>query len=237
MIMEKTELIIPGLDDFFTLEAYKTLRTNILFSGQDIRIISVTSSLENDGKTTVSLHLGRCFAELGKKVVLLDCDLRKSTIASRNIKYVKTGGVSGILTGQSKLDDCIIHTQFEGYDMILAGSYPPNPVELLGSKYFNELLEELKERYDYIIVDSPPLGRVIDSAVIAPRCDGFLVVIGDRKTDKRVIKNIVAQIQKADCRVLGIVRNDRYGRKESGHGYYKYKYKYGKKYQYGRYGK
>lgn len=231
--MNKAKLLLPGMDDFFTVEAYKILRTNIQFSGQDIKIIGVTSCKENDGKTTVSLHLARCFAELGKKVIYLDNDLRKSAVAGRNADMPKKSpGVAEVLTGQARLDDCIFNTQYENCDLLIAGKFPPNPVELLESKYYDDLLAELSKRYDYIIVDTPPLGQVIDMAVIAPKFDGCILILGDAKTDARLAKDVITQIKKTQCRILGIVRNNKGGGSRR-YGYYK-SYGYGKKY--GKYG-
>ncbi len=123
-----------------------------------------------------------------------------------------------MLIGLENLENCVFHTQYSGLDIMFAGKYPPNPVELLGSKYFSTLLQEAKKAYDYIFIDTPPLGPVIDAAVIAPQCDGTIIVLGSSKIRIRQAQNVLEQLKKSECRVLGVVRNqsDAHGK-----GYYR----------------
>ncbi len=221
--MEKITLNLAGKDDFFTQEAYKVLRTNLQFSGHDIKTILITSCKENEGKTTVTLNLGVSIAELGKKVLVIDADMRKSVMAGRNTDVKKAIGLSEILTGQNHAKECIYGTQYPGLNIIFAGKYPPNPVELLSSDFFNSLLKVVKEHYDYILIDSPPLGEVVDAAVIAPKTDGVVIVMGDENVRRRQARDVIDQIRKSDSKILGVVRNNS---KKSGHSYY-----YGKKYK------
>ncbi|MGM9634608.1 MAG: CpsD/CapB family tyrosine-protein kinase [Candidatus Avispirillum sp.] len=224
--MEKIKLNLSGMDDFFTQEAYKVLRTNLQFCGQDIRVIAITSCNENEGKTTIALHLAVSLAELGKKVLVIDADMRKSVMAGRNTTAKNAKGLSEVLTGIEKLADCLYETQYPTLQLMFAGKYPPNPVELLSGKYFSALLGGTRKVYDYIIVDTPPLGRVIDAAVVAPECDGVMLVIGDKNVRCRQAKEVVAQLEKGGSKILGVVRNST--KKKSGAYYY-----YGKKYGYG----
>lgn len=182
--MEDITLKLPGEDDFFTQEAFKVLRTNLQFCGQDIQVIAITSCNENEGKTTVSLQLARSLSELGKRVLVIDADMRKSVMAGRNTNAKRAIGLSEVLTGMVKLGDAIYSTQYPNFQIIFAGKYPPNPVELLSGKYFKTLLSETRKVYQYVIVDTPPLGRVIDAAVVAPNCDGSILVIGNKKEVK-----------------------------------------------------
>lgn len=226
-MMEKITLKLPGEKDFFTQEAFKVLRTNLQFCGQDVQVISVTSCNENEGKTTVALQLARSLAELGKRVLVIDADMRKSVMAGRNTNAKNIGGLSEILTGMVKLGDAIYSTQYSNLQIIFAGQYPPNPVELLSGKYFKTLLAETRKVYQYVIVDTPPLGRVIDAAVAAPNCDSTILVIGNTAVHYRQAQDVVAQLEKSGSKILGVVRN-KISKKDSG-----YYYAHNEKYEYG----
>ena len=210
--MEDITLKLPGEDDFFTQEAFKVLRTNLQFCGQDIQVIAVTSCNENEGKTTVSLQLARSLSELGKRVLLIDADMRKSVMAGRNTNAKKAIGLSEVLTGMVKLGDAIYSTQYPNFQIIFAGKYPPN-------------LAETRKVYQYVIVDTPPLGRVIDAAVIAPSCDGSILVIGKNSIHYRQAQEVVAQLEKSGSKILGVVRNN-INKKDGGY-YYAHNEKYG----------
>lgn len=173
----------------------------------DIKVIGFTSYGENEGKSTICLGVGKSFSELGKKVLVVDADMRKSVMAGRNSDAKNVQGLSEVLTGITTLDNCIFSTQYKGLDVFFAGKYPPNPVELLGGKYFASIITALKEFYDYIIIDTPPLGQVIDASVIATQCDGMILVIGNQRTHAGELLATVAQLRKSNCRVLGAVRN------------------------------
>ena len=226
-MMEKITLTLPGEKDFFTQEAFKVLRTNLQFCGQDVQLISVTSCNENEGKTTVTLQLARSLAELGKRVLVIDADMRKSVMAGRNTNAKNIVGLSEILTGMVKLGDAIYSTQYSNLQIIFAGQYPPNPVELLGGKYFKTFLAETRKVYQYVIVDTPPLGKVIDAAVVAPNCDGTILVIGNSTVRYRQAQDVVAQLEKSGCKILGVVRNNT-NKKDS-----RYYYTHNEKYGYG----
>ena len=205
--MESTVLNLSAYDNFYTQEAYKTLRTNLLFCGRDVQIIAVTSHWENEGKTTVALNLAKSLTELGKRVLIIDADMRKSVMAGRHTKAKNPAGLSEILTGIVKLSDGLYTTQYENLHMIFSGKYPPNPVELLGGKYFPMLLEETRKVYDYVIVDTPPLGQVIDAAVLAPFCDGTLLVMESHLIRQKYAKSLINQLNKSGSKILGVVRN------------------------------
>ena len=226
--INQTVLSVPGEGDFFTEEAYKALRTNLQFCGQNIKVIAVTSFGENEGKTTVSLQLGRSFSELGKKVIVIDADMRKSVMAIRNTTAKSVSGLSEVLNGMKTLDECLYWTQYEGLALLFAGMNPPNPVELLGSQYFADLLTTVREKFDYVIIDTPPVGLVIDAAVVAPVCDGCIFVWGRDDIKYRQASKMIDQMSKTGCRVLGVVRNKFRRKGSSYYGYYgKSKYGYG----------
>lgn len=191
--------------DYVTNEAYKTLRTNLMFSGAGVKTIMITSSNENEGKSTVSTELARSLAEAGKKTLFIDADMRKSVILKNN-DNVK--GLSELLLDMCSADDVIYSTQDENFDVLFTGRFPPNPVEILGGDKFKALLDELKKTYDYIIIDTPPIGIVIDAAVIASCCDGAVLVLAYRKTDRKSAKEAKEQIEKSGCKVLGAVINE-----------------------------
>lgn len=215
--METVKLSLPGEKDFFTQEAYKVLRTNLQFCGQDIQTIAFTSCGENEGKTTVTLNVAKSFAEMGKRVLVIDSDMRKSVMAGRNTDAKNPEGLSEVLTGQAKLGACIYQTQYTDLHLLFAGKYPPNPVELLGKAYFSALLTEAKKVYNYIFIDTPPLGAVIDAAVAGSQCDGTVLVLGDRKLHYRQAQEVLFQLEKSQCNVLGVVRNQTRAHKK---GYY-----------------
>lgn len=215
--METIRLRLPGTEDFFTQEAYKVLRTNLQFCGQDIRVIAITSCNENEGKTIISLHLAQSLAELGKKVLVIDADMRKSVMAGRNTTAKNVVGLSEVLTGMKKMEDCMYTTQYPSLHIMFAGKYPPNPVELLSGSCFNALMTEVRKVFDYVIVDTPPLGRVIDAAVIAPNCDGVIMVLGTGNVKCRQAQEVVEQLDKSGSKILGVVRNNT---KKKKNGYY-----------------
>lgn len=227
--MNRTELKLAGTEDFFTQEAYKVLRSNMQFCGQGIHTIAITSCFENEGKSTISLHLGKSFAELGKKVLVIDADMRKSVMVGRNSSSKNVKGLSELLTGLAGFQDCIYETQYESLNVIFAGKYPPNPVELLSSVHFTELLEAVKEKYDYVIIDLPPLGMVIDAAVVAPQCDGVALVVSVNNVKYSQAQEVVDQLKKSKSRILGVIKNNT--NRNKGRYYYRGYGRYGRKYK------
>lgn len=228
-------------------EAYKTLRTNLSFCGDDVKVILFTSCTPNEGKSTVSIRLSQALAEDNKKVIILDADLRKSVLIGRHgiTSENEIKGLSHYLSGQASLDDVICETNIDGMSAIFAGPVTPNPTELLGNKYFNRMIETLRGQYDYIIIDAPPLGSVIDAAIITKVCDGAIIVIENNVISYRFAQDVKKQLEMTDCKILGAILNKVDTSKKgyySGYykGYYKKRYYggYGKKYgYYGKYEK
>jgi capsular exopolysaccharide synthesis family protein len=206
--MKTTVLKLAGGNDFFTQESFKTLRTNVQFCGQDVRVVAVTSCHENEGKTVISLNLAKSFAELGKRVLVIDADMRKSVIAGRHTSAKRPAGLSEVLSGLVEVAECVYETQIPGLHLMFSGQYPPNPVELLSSAHFTKLLQKARESYDYVIVDTPPLGLVIDAAVIAPQCDGVMLVMANHAVRFRQAQEVVSQLEKSGAKILGVVRNN-----------------------------
>lgn len=211
--------------DFRTQEAYKTLRSNVGFSGANIQTISLTSTIPNEGKSNVSIHLAISLAEAGYKVCFIDADLRKSVLVGKYKMGEVQEGLTNFLSGQSDWDDCVCETEYDNLHCVFAGPVPPNPSELLGSTLFVDKIEELKGTYDYVIIDTPPIGSVIDGAIVASVCDGTILVIGYNGVSSRQIRKTKAQLEKAGSHIIGAVLN----KVDMGKGSYYDKY-YGKYY-------
>ena len=214
-------------------ESYKSLRTNLLFCGEEKKIIAITSCTPNEGKSNVSFNLSVSLAESGKRVLLVDADLRKSVLVGRTEVDGEIKGLSHYLSQQVSLENVIYATNIPRFHIIYAGIVPPNPAELLGGKHFKNLLKVVRDVYDYIIIDTPPLGSVIDSAVIADQCDGSIMVMESGVISYRFAQEVKEQLSRCDCPILGVILNKVDLNKQ---GYGKYYGKYGKYGQYGQYG-
>lgn len=158
-------------------EYYNALRTNIQFLGKDKKVIVITSTSENEGKSTVSTNLAISLAKLGLKTILVDADTRKSVMAGRFKFKNKISGLTNYLSGVSPIEDVIYETDIQHLNVIPAGQVPPNPTGLLQNKNFNIMVEVFREYYDYVIIDTPPVGQVIDAAIVAPKADGVVMVV------------------------------------------------------------
>ena len=193
--------------DFRVSEAYKTLRTNLEFSGMKVRTISLTSCMENEGKTSISFQLAVSLAEAGRKTILVDADLRKSVLHGRYKATRDKYGLSHYLSGQVGLDEVVCATNIPEFYIIFAGQIPPNPSELLGDDKFKLMIMALREKYDYVIIDTPPLGSVIDSAIVSRECDGVILVIETKAVSYKFARSVKEQLDKAGCKILGCVLN------------------------------
>ena len=214
--------------DLQTQEAIKILRTNLMFSGADVKAVALTSVFASEGKSTVSFQLAASLAQAGKRVLLMDADLRKSKLPNRLRVKGKIEGLSHYLSGMASINDLLYETDLPGMYVMFAGAYVPNSAELLSSGGFSKLVTGLKEVFDYVIVDSAPLGQVVDCAVIAPRLDGVMMVMDANKNSSKMERRIKSQLEKSGAKILGVILN-RVDFKERG-GYY------GKIYRLGYYG-
>lgn len=231
----RLELKNTERNDYYYEEAIKTLRTNIQFCGSSLKTILFTSTVSGEGKSATTVAVASSLGSIGKRVLLVDADIRKSVLVKHHEISGRPNGLSQYLSGQKKLGEVIYHTNMENVDMILAGPYSPNPAELLEDELFKVLLENARELYDYIIIDTPPMLNLIDGAIIANQCDGAVIVVESGGISYRMAQKVKAQLEKSGCRILGAVLNRVGG--EYGSGYYKKYYgKYYKKY-YGKYGK
>lgn len=189
-------------------EQYRLIRTNILFSSVDkeIQTIMVSSPEPNDGKTTVICNLSIVLAQQGKKVILVDTDLRKPSIHYA-FKARNLNGLTSILTKKITFDEGIIETSIPNLDILTSGPIPPNPSELLSSNAMEAVLEELRKRYDYIVFDTPPVLAVADPQIIANKCDGVIMVVSSGKTHKEKAIKAKTLLEKTNSQLLGVVVN------------------------------
>ncbi len=219
--------------DYKESEAYKTLRTNVQFSGENMKVIALTSCTPNEGKTSVSFNLARSLSEIDKKVLYIDADMRKSVVVGRYRLMHADYGLSHYLSGQRQFEEVLAGTNIPNLYVIIAGPVPPNPAELLEGKRFSDMMNQAKGRFDYIIIDTPPLGSVIDSVIVAKQCDGIAMVISSDEISYKFAQRVKAQLEVAGCRIIGVILNKVDMRQAAGYGN-KYYGKYYSKY-YGKY--
>lgn len=203
----RVELTDPRKSNYFYEEALKTLRTNIQFAGADIKTILVTSCFPNEGKSDITLSLAQELSSIGKKVLLIDGDIRKSDFVIRLGIEQEVYGLSQFLSGQSEIKDIIYSTNYPNMHIIFGGPVAPNPSGLLSEDLFRTFMKEIRNYYDYIIVDTPPIGSVIDAAVIARYCDGGIFVVEPGVVSYKMAQKCIRQMEKSGCRLLGAVMN------------------------------
>lgn len=232
----------PALD-YAGNEAFNTLSTNLSFAGASVKKIMITSCHASEGKSYLSINLARALAQRGKRVALVDADLRRSMINSTygvRFEHDKSGGsgLSHFLAGMVGMDEVIYQTDITNMLMVPVGREVPNPLALLSGRHFEELLDTLAKMVDYVIVDAPPVGVVIDAAEIAKVCDGTIIAVHYNDVRRQELLDVKQQIEQSGCPILGTVLNqvdyDNYlGRKY----YYKSYYKYSRYKKYGYYNK
>ena len=196
-------------------ESYRGLRTSLEYSSIDkeLKHIVVTSSEPGEGKSTVVCNLSSVIAQNNKKVIILDCDLRRPTI-HKKFGISNSIGLTEYIVGKNDLNS-IIQELNENLNIITSGRIPPNPSEVLSSKTMENLLKVLSERYDYIILDTPPLTVVTDSQILAGKCDGTILVVRAEATSKESIIKAYKELEKVRANVLGSVLNGIKGDKVS----------------------
>ena len=201
-------LIVESRPKSAEAEAYKTLRTNVQYSSisKKIKTLLVTSADSKDGKSTVCSNLGVTFSQNGQSVIILDCDFRKPSI-HKFFNISNSAGITDILLGEQKLEETIQHYN-SNTDILTAGNIPPNPSEILGSQSMINLLSFLSERYDIVIIDSPPVGVVTDAQIISASVDGTLVVIRAEETKAKRVTEAVNLLKKVDANIIGMVLNE-----------------------------
>ncbi len=219
---------IGGQLGFEGKEAYNLLRTNLLFAvkrtDRTARVIGVTSSVHGEGKSLTSLNLAHSLAESGRRVLLIECDMRLPSLRKK-LGQKKLAGLSNLLAGMDEDGDFIYHnTMINGMDMIFAGKTPPNPSELLASPAFGKLIDKVGDYYSFIILDLPPVCEVSDAMIVSKHTDGMIMVVRQDYSRSTDLDYAMRQLKYVDAKILGFVFNG----SESKHK--RYKYKYGKSY-------
>ena len=204
---QRVKMNDPRKTDFMYEEAIKTLRTNIQFTGRNVKCIVLTSCFPNEGKSDIAFQLAKEIGNIGKRVILVDADIRKSTFASRYRIGRPVKGLSHYLCGTLESDDVCYQTNYDNVDIIFAGSMVPNPSELLEEPALEELIQYLRGQYDYILIDTPPIADMADAAIVAKWCDGAILVIEDRRVSYRIAQKAKKKIIQTGCKFLGAVLN------------------------------
>ncbi len=202
-------------------EQYRTIRTNIQFSGadQDINSLILTSSGTAEGKSTTASNLAAVYAQQGLKVLLIDADLRKPTV-HYTFRLENHAGLTNVLTRQSTLGQAVQETEVRDLYVLTSGPIPPNPSELLASHQMEELLKEMKQQFDMVIFDTPPILAVADAQILANQVDASILVVSSGKTEKEAALKAKELLVHAKSKLLGAVLNNR--KAESGNYYYYY---------------
>ena len=206
-------------------EQYRAIRTNIEYSNvdQNTKTILVTSSDKNEGKTTTVSNLAVSFANLNKKVLIIDCDLRNPSI-HKMFKLNNIYGLTDILAKDRAVDKCIQQTELKNLYVLTAGAIPPNPAEILSSDKMKNLIENLKNVYDYIFIDTPPIGLVTDAGALSSFIDGVVLVVKSESIEKKYLEETKKKLDAVDARILGAILNS-YKSEQKDYDYYSY---YGK---------
>lgn len=217
---------ISDKSKFAIVESYKSARTNIMFSlsAGDKKTFAVTSYSKGEGKSTVSANLAISFSKMEKRVLLIDCDLRRPNV--HNIfKIDNINGLSNIVGKMITFDDAVKRDVLNNLDILTAGTVPPNPSEIMCSSTFVELVKGLTNDYDYIIFDTPPIGVVADALLLKDLIAGFVVVVRERSTTHGDLQKIIDGTKLADSKILGIIEvgcDLGQGKRKKGYYYYQY---------------
>jgi len=188
-------------------ESYRTLRTNLQYSSfdEEYKVIVVTSAEPGEGKSTTAGNLALSIAEGDKKVVLIDCDLRKPSL-HKKFEISNTAGLSDVIVGKESIS-VVGHRHNNNLTILTSGKIPPNPSEMLGSKSMKALIDALKKVFDYVILDTPPVQAVTDAQILSTRADGTLLVIRAEKTKKDSVVNSINLLKKVNANIIGTILN------------------------------
>ena len=217
-----------GADALVVQNAAKTLLANIRFASVDdpIRSLVLTSSVPNEGKSTVAINLAQAIATSGKRVLLVECDMRRRTLA--DVLNVRTrNGIYAVLSEQATLDEAIMTTSTKGMFFLDSEPHIPNPADILASKRFRRLIKLLEQEFDYVIFDTPPVGTFVDAAVISSLVDATALVVRENFTRREEVQAAYEQLKKADANVIGVIMN--FCETETSEYYYAYYTKDGKR--------
>lgn len=227
--MKKVEVLnLPELD-YATSESMNALATNLSFCGENVQSVEITSRYASEGKSTVAFNLARTYASLGKRTVFVDTDLRRSQISDRydlQFEEENPNGLAHYLSGKCEIQDVLYAVNAKNLYMVPVGRTVSASLQLLSSKRMNTLMEALRQIFDIIIVDTPPMGAIVDALEIAKHCDGSLIVVGYNQGRSRDLLELKDSLERSGSRVFGTVLNNvpnkaLSGRKfYSGYGYY-----------------
>lgn len=206
---DNNSLNVANLSDknkFAIVESYKVARMNIMFSlaASEKKIFAVTSYSKGEGKSTASSNLAISFSKMGKKVLLIDADMRRPNL--HNIFKLNNGsGLSNVISKMASFEESVVHDVISDLDVLSAGTIPPNPSELMCSNSFIRLIEKLTNEYEYIIIDTPPVGVVADAMLLKDLIAGFVVVVREKTTSHRDLSKLIESMKLADTKILGLV--------------------------------
>ena len=206
--MPKLELVAAKAQMVKSLEEYyNSIRTNIQFSGRDLKVITLTSAQPGEGKSTTSVNLAISFARAGFRTLLIDADTRNSVMSGTFKSNERYQGLTSFLSGNAELSDVICDTSIDNLMIILAGQVPPNPTSLIQNDNFKAMIETVRGLYDYVIIDTPPLGLVIDAAILAYYSDASLLVTKAGEDRRRTVTKVKEQLEQSGSVFLGIILN------------------------------
>lgn len=205
--MDKIKIGVIDELSYEANEAFRTLRTNISVFGNEVKAVAITSSTPREGKTSVAFNLAKYMANVDKKVLFIDADLRKSAFLNRYKINEKINGLSLYLSGQKAFEDVVYKTNIDNLDIVFSDAPCANSTELLDSIYFKEIIVSQRKEYDYIFVDTPAIGSVIDGTIVVKECDGVILVIEENAISRRIARKVMKQLETTNCEVLGIVIN------------------------------
>lgn len=209
-------------------EYYNSIRTNIQFSGRDLKVITLTSAQPGEGKSTTATNLAISFAKAGFRTLLIDADTRNSVMSGTFKSKERYQGLTSFLSGNAELSDIICDTNIDNLMIIPAGQVPPNPTSLIQNDNFKAMIEIVRGLYDYVIIDTPPLGLVIDAAILAHYSDASLLVVKAGADKRRTVTKLKEQLEQSGSAFLGVILNkydihlDKYGSYGSYGGYGSY---------------
>jgi succinoglycan biosynthesis transport protein ExoP len=216
------DLIVHSHPKSIVAECCRTIRTNLTFMslGKPLKTLLVTSPGPAEGKTTMAVSLAITIAQSGRRTLIVDTDLRRPRV-HKVFGLSLRDGVTSLLTGEAKIEDCVRQTQVDNLWVLPSGTIPPNPAELLQTDGFTKLVEQLKDRFDLVVLDSPPIGVVTDAAILGPQVDGVLVVVRCEQTTRDTLASAARQLKDVGAHLLGCVLNETdLSRRRTYKGYY-----------------
>lgn len=215
-------------DALVVQNAAKTLLANIRFASVDrpVKSIVLTSSVPNEGKSTVAYNLAQAIASSGKRTLIVECDMRRRSLADM-VGARARHGIYAVLSGQVELDEALVATSHRNLFFLDSEPHIPNPADILSSQCFRKLVAQMESDFDYVVIDTPPVGTFVDAAIIAALADATALVVRERFVKRAELQNAYDQLKKADANVIGVIMN--MCEAESSEYYYAYYNKEGKR--------